>query len=116
MKIKHLAARIEGCKRDLLSDETTILQTLEKVVKVLDMRLIKKFIHKFNPGGGISALFLIAESHIAFHSWPEIGFADVEIVTCKESADVEKGLEVIVKKLKPKRVVKKIWEYKMFSR
>jgi S-adenosylmethionine decarboxylase len=113
MKIKHLAARMEGCKRDLLSDKTLILNTLKKVVEVLDMHLIKSFIHKFNPGGGVSALFLISESHIAFHSWPEIGFADVEIVTCKENANVEKGLEVIVKNFRPKKVIKKVWEYKV---
>ncbi len=111
VKIKHLAARMEGCERSLLSDESFISSVLEKVVDALEMHLLKKLSYKFEEGGGVSALFLIAESHVALHSWPEYGFCDVEIVTCKADADVEKGLEILVKEFKPKNVVKEKWEY-----
>jgi len=53
------------------------------------MTFIDKLSFKFNPHG-LSMLYLIAESHIAIHTWPEYNLIDLEIVTCKEESDVWK--------------------------
>jgi len=53
---------------------------------------------------------LIAESHIAIHTWPEYKFIDSEMVTCKEDSNAFEGLEVAVKYFKPEKVESNYWE------
>jgi S-adenosylmethionine decarboxylase len=62
--------------------------------------------HKFTPHG-ITGVLLLAESHIAFHSWPEFNFLAIDIFTCGDKAFPEKALKYLKKIFKPKRV--KIW-------
>ncbi|MEM5811378.1 MAG: adenosylmethionine decarboxylase [Candidatus Aenigmatarchaeota archaeon] len=109
--VKHLLLKIEGCNKDLLSDEKFVIKAMEDIANVLDVKVIKKLVHVFKPG--LSIILLIAESHIAFHSWPEYEMADIEIVTCKETSDLKKALKIIVEKFKPKKVVKRSWIYKL---
>ena len=108
--MKHLSARLEGCRRDLLNDEKILSKILEDVAKKINMVLIKSVSHKFNPHG-VSPVLLVKESHIAVHSWPELNILDVEIVTCKAKSDVFKGLEYIARKVGAKRIDKNFWEY-----
>ena len=73
------------------------------------MTIIKRVSHFYGPG--VSVVFLLAESHVSIHTWPEFGFADFEVVSCKESSDIVKGLNMAVEALKPKGVDKNISEY-----
>jgi S-adenosylmethionine decarboxylase len=59
--------------------------------------------HKFNPQG-ITGVLLLAESHIAFHFWPEFDYLAIDIFTCGERAMPEKALRYLKKVLKPKKV------------
>jgi S-adenosylmethionine/arginine decarboxylase-like enzyme len=56
-------------------------------------------------------LYLIAESHIAIHTWSEYKLIDLEIVTCKEESDVMEGLKVAMKYFNPEKVESNYWEY-----
>lgn len=60
--------------------------------------------HKFNPHG-LTGILLLAESHISFHSWPEINFLALDIFTCGNKKFPEKALDYLKKKLKPKKVM-----------
>ncbi len=59
--------------------------------------------HKFSPQG-ITGVVLLAESHIALHSWPEINYVGIDIFTCGEETIPYKALEYFKKVFKPKRV------------
>jgi S-adenosylmethionine decarboxylase len=112
MLIRHLAARLEGCVRALLSDEKVITSTLDEIAAALEMHVLQRLTHRFNPEG-VTAIYLIAESHIAFHSWPELSLIDLEIVSCKASANVLRGLEIAIRQFKPTHVEKRLWEYEV---
>lgn len=60
--------------------------------------------HKFNPHG-LTGILLLAESHISFHSWPEINFLAIDIFTCGKKTFPEKALSCLKKRLKPKKVI-----------
>lgn len=60
-------------------------------------------LHAFSPQG-LTGVVLVAESHIAIHTWPEIGYMAVDIFTCGENVRPQKALEFLQKELKPKRV------------
>jgi S-adenosylmethionine decarboxylase len=59
--------------------------------------------HKFNPHG-LTGVLLLAESHIAFHSWPEFGYLAIDIFSCGKNAKPEKALRYLKKILKPRKV------------
>lgn len=65
--------------------------------------------HKFQPQG-ITGVLLLAESHIAVHSWPELNYLAVDIFTCGKKTFPEKALKYLKEKLKPKKV--KIYKLK----
>jgi S-adenosylmethionine decarboxylase len=46
----------------------------------------------------------LAESHIAFHSWPEFGYLAIDIFSCGKNAKPEKALRYLKKILKPRKV------------
>lgn len=110
MIIKQLHAKLDGCPREHLRDEKFLREVAERIVSALNMTVVKRVSHVYNPG--VSVVFLLAESHLSIHTWPEIGFVDLEIESCKEESDVLKGLEIAIKMLKPKHFEKYVFEYK----
>ncbi len=65
-------------------------------------------VHKFQPQG-ITGIVLLAESHLAIHTWPEFNYTAIDIFTCGDKANPEKALEYLREVLQPKKVeIKKI--------
>lgn len=60
-------------------------------------------IHKFSPHG-ITGFILLAESHIAIHTWPEKNYVAIDIFSCGRNSRPYKGLEYLRKKFKPKKI------------
>jgi S-adenosylmethionine decarboxylase proenzyme len=54
--------------------------------------------HHFNPQG-VSGVVVIAESHISIHTWPEYGYAAVDVFTCGTTVNPEKAAEVLIERL-----------------
>jgi S-adenosylmethionine decarboxylase len=54
--------------------------------------------HHFSPQG-VSGVVIIAESHLSIHTWPEYGYAAVDVFTCGTSVQPEKAAEVLIEKL-----------------
>lgn len=65
---------------------------------LLDLRVITFPVH------GITGFAVISESHVAVHTWPEHGYAAVDIFTCNLEANVEAGIEALRRHLLPRRV------------
>ena len=78
---KHFLAEFYDCSSDTLNDEKKIAGIMTKAVEVSNAIIIKPFFHKFSPQG-ISGIIVIAESHLAIHTWPEFNFAAVDLFSC----------------------------------
>lgn len=63
-------------------------------------------IHVFSPRG-ITGVVLLAESHIAIHTWPEIGYTAIDIFTCGQGANAKKALAFLSKTLHPQKIAVK---------
>ncbi len=59
-----------------------ILQALEAAAAEARCEVVHTHVHRFPKGGGVTGFALLAESHIAVHSWPEHGYASADIYTC----------------------------------
>jgi S-adenosylmethionine decarboxylase proenzyme len=89
-----------GCEG--LEDADLAESALQEATRAGKATLIRSFVHRFSPHG-VTALALIAESHVALHTWPEYGYASVDIFTCGE-ADPEAVLEYLIETYRPRQV------------
>ena len=55
---------------------------IEDIIKNNDATLLSKNVHHFNDNGAFTALYLLAESHLSIHTWPENNFIAIDIFTC----------------------------------
>lgn len=92
----------------IIEDPKRIKQILIKAVKKANNTPLKIAIHKFQPQG-ITGIILLAESHLAIHTWPEFNYIAVDIYTCGDKSNPSRALEYLKKEFQPKRVeIKKI--------
>lgn len=64
---------------------------------------LETYIYKFKPQG-LTGVVLLAESHIAIHTWPEIDYMAIDVFTCGNSSMPDKALNYLKKKLSPKKI------------
>lgn len=101
----HRIAQIWGVKDlNLLSDEGLLVDKLLKIAKLLKLTVVNTFVHKFEPQG-VSAVLVIAESHMAVHTWPEQVYLHIDLFTCSPKTHV-KLLKQVLKKEFPALKVK----------
>ncbi|MGE4357585.1 MAG: adenosylmethionine decarboxylase [Candidatus Omnitrophota bacterium] len=80
-----------------------IKKILWEAAKVANNTPLKVAVHKF-PGQGITGVVILAESHIAIHTWPEHGYLAIDIFTCGKNTRPYAALEYLKKVFSPKKV------------
>lgn len=70
-----------------LEDPAFTLQLLEEITVLCDFQVVSRSYKKFEPQG-ITAMLLLAESHISIHTWPEKALFCMDIFTCKGKIDI----------------------------
>jgi S-adenosylmethionine decarboxylase len=78
----HLLADFEGVAPSLLTDAAAIEDVLRQAALAAGARILHGHFHTFGVGGGVTGVLLLAESHISIHTWPEDGFAALDIFMC----------------------------------
>jgi S-adenosylmethionine decarboxylase len=79
--MRHILFTLKGCSEVLLDDEAHIRNVLVHAAQVCKSTLLNVSSHKFEPQG-VTAIALLAESHISIHTWPENGMAVCDVFTC----------------------------------
>ena len=86
-----------------LDDLKLIEDTMKKCVEAAGATLLTIDLHHFTPNGGISGVAILAESHISIHSWPEYGYAALDVFMCGD-AQPAKAVPVLKKAFNAGRV------------
>src|SRR5262245_43349873 len=100
----HLIIDLFGAKR--LDDLKHIKETLKRCVEVAGATLLHIHLHHFTPNGGVSGVAVLAESHISIHSWPEAGYAALDVFMCG-NAEPHATIGVLEAAFRPDRTVVK---------
>jgi len=79
-------AEIFGCDFDLLNDMGKVEEIMVNAALEAGAEVRECVFHKFSPQG-VSGVVVISESHLAVHTWPELGYAAVDVFTCGERVD-----------------------------
>ncbi len=96
----HLIVDLHGAER--LDDLDFIEATLRRCVAASRATLLHIHLHHFQPSG-VSGVAVLAESHISIHTWPEIGYAALDVFMCG-SADPDACIPVLREAFSAKRV------------
>jgi S-adenosylmethionine decarboxylase len=100
----HLIVDLFGARR--LDDLKHIKETLKRCVEVAGATLLHIHLHHFTPNGGVSGVAVLAESHISIHSWPEVGYAALDVFMCG-GTNPHATIEVLKDAFKPEQTVVK---------
>ncbi|HKK83282.1 MAG TPA: adenosylmethionine decarboxylase [Atribacterota bacterium] len=99
----HLLVELYECDSKKLNDLGKLEMVLKEAVRISGATALKASFHQFAPQG-VSGVIIIAESHFTIHTWPEYGYAALDIFTCGHSVDSQKALDYIEKELNVKTV------------
>jgi S-adenosylmethionine decarboxylase proenzyme len=94
MKLTHIAADFAGVDRALLDDPQRLLEVMTDSVGQAGLTPVATCAHKFTPLG-VSAVVILAESHISIHTWPEEGFAAVDLLSCGSESAAREAIELL---------------------
>ncbi len=95
---QHCILELYDCNEFKLNDEAFLRHTIGLAVKLSGATLLNLITHRFEPQG-VTGLALLAESHISIHTWPETGYAAVDVFTCGDHTMPERACEVISREL-----------------
>ena len=95
----HLLLDFWGARS--LDDEAAIRGVLAEAVRAIGATLVKVDLHRFDSGG-VSGVAILAESHMSIHTWPETGYAAVDIFVCG-SCDAYRAVPVLCDFFQPDR-------------
>jgi len=98
---KQLLLELKGCDKEVLNDLGFLKGILLEAASEAGATVLGESFHRFNPQG-VSGVVIIAESHLFIHTWPEYGYAAVDIFTCGNSVQPEKAVQILVEKLSAK--------------
>ena len=73
-----------GCRSDRLTEIDCLRGVCDKIVAALDLHVVgQPQWRQFPPPGGVTALYLLTESHLALHTYPEKGVATLNLYCCR---------------------------------
>ena len=98
---KHLLLELYSCDKEKLNDESFLRCTLNKAAKLAKATVLNLISNKFEPHG-VTAIALLAESHISIHTWPESNYSAIDIFTCGQNMMPELASQYLIEALKAK--------------
>ena len=96
---KHLLLELYRCDCEKLNDESFLRCTLNRAAKLANATVLNLISNKFEPQG-VTAIALLAESHISIHTWPESKYSAVDIFTCGQNMMPELASQYLIIALK----------------
>jgi len=96
---KQWAIDYYGCEPSILNDVDAIRLHLIETIREANGTIVTDVFHRFNPYG-ISGVVVIAESHVAIHTWPEFGCAAIDLFSCSPRLDSEHIMSALKKRFK----------------
>lgn len=108
--MRHILFTLRGCDSALLDDEAHIRNALVNAASAANSTLLGIQSHKFEPQG-VTAIAMLAESHISIHTWPEKGEAVCDAFTCGDHTNPGEAFSYM-----KAAFCAKTWVYKTITR
>lgn len=96
----HLLIDLAGVDEDLLDDLDAVRGLLRGAAIRGGASVVNECLHRFSPQG-LSGVIVLAESHLAIHTWPEHGTAAVDVFTCGRPEVAEAVAQAVIDAFSP---------------
>ena len=97
-KSKHYLLELYRCDYEKLNDESFLRCTLNNAAKLANAKVLNLVSNKFEPQG-VTAIALLAESHLSIHTWPEEKYSAVDIFTCGQNMKPDISCKYLIQTL-----------------
>ena len=77
----HLLVECRGCSPAVLNDPERLERALREAAERIGASVVSAAFHAFAPHG-VTGMLLLEESHLSIHTWPEHGYAAIDLFTC----------------------------------
>ncbi len=101
----HTMLELYGCDPALLDDQPFVEQAVRDAVSAAHCELLQIAVHKFQPQG-VTAVALLAESHLSIHTWPEHKYAAIDLFTCGQTCDPNQACDLLAEQFAASRKVR----------
>lgn len=105
MKINQLIADLYGCN-STINDPALCETLLRDAAEAVGATIVNESMTSY-PEHGLTAIAVLAESHIMLTTWPEYDYAALDVLLCNPDMDIEVVLEKVVAALEPAKGVEK---------
>ncbi len=92
---RHVLLELFDCDAEALTSLDLVKSAMIEAAKRAQATIVDVVFHEFNPFG-ISGVVVIAESHLAVHTWPEHGYAAVDVFSCGDTLQPQAAVEYLV--------------------
>ncbi len=100
---RQMLVEFYDCSREKLDDIESISSWMVEAAIRSGATVVERVFHRFSPFG-VSGVVVIAESHLAIHTWPEYGYAAVDLFTCGTTVDPMIGFQYLKDVLESKNM------------
>lgn len=100
---EHYLIELYDCENGLLDSLDTVSEAMMEAARLAGATIIDERFHKFSPQG-VSGVIVIAESHLSIHTWPELGYAALDLFTCSHDLNINTAMELLKRTFKPGEV------------
>lgn len=87
----HILIEAYNCDTDSLSNPDEIRKAFHEAAELAGMTVVAECYKTFEPHGA-SGMTIVAESHLSVHSWPEFGYAAIDVFTCGADINLEAAI------------------------
>ncbi|HEU5191341.1 MAG TPA: adenosylmethionine decarboxylase [Methylomirabilota bacterium] len=95
---RHLLLELFDCDAEAINSLETVKTSMVEAAKRAQATIVDVVFHEFNPFG-ISGVVVIAESHLAIHTWPEYRYAAVDVFSCGDVLQPQVAADYLVEQL-----------------
>jgi len=100
----HILIEAYDCDPKVLDDVELVEEVMVDAALKAGAEIREVAFHKFSPQG-VSGVVVISESHLSVHTWPEVGYAAVDIFTCGDTVDPIVAVDYIRDKFQARRAL-----------
>ena len=101
MQGMHLTADLRGCSHDApaLTDPEALRTLCLAEVSAAGLTPVGELFHAFGDGQGVTGVVLLAESHVAVHTWPELHAVTLDVFVCNFGRDNSAAARSLLERL-----------------
>jgi len=111
----HLIADLLGVDPKKISKVEVVKRILDRVVAESGLKSISSNFHQFKPHG-VSAVYLLRESHLSVHTWPEHGYVALDIFSCGDDDSALRAYKMLIDEFRPNVIEKNVLKRDLYER